>query len=219
MTGGQEAPGFWLALKGRAARAIMNVSFAFLDGGAAVMSYELKALPGEAILLDVRFQPSGRCEPFHFAVSSEALYLPTKKFVVSGDPRCFRRVPHAEVGQVAVQNVRPAGTWVWGVLMVLAGLGLGVLWLGTATEGTMPRLLGCALALIVGGVLMPWAAKGRQRLTVTLKAGGWHCDPPLMVDGPSKQQMRDILESILDTCRTVGLPVAYEAEPDIQRLV
>ncbi len=183
------------------------------------MPYELKAQPGETILLDVRFQPSPKSEPFHFAVSTEALYLPTKKFVVSGDPRCFRRVRHTQVRQVAVQNVRPVGAWVWGVLMVAAGLALGALWLGTATQGTMPRLLGWALALIVGGVLMPWAAKGRQRLTVTLAASVYRWNPPLVVDQQSKQQVQDILESILDTCRSAGLPVLYEAEPDVQRLV
>ncbi len=183
------------------------------------MPYELKALPGETILLDVRFQPSARSEPFHFAVSSEALYLPMKKFVVSGDPRCFRRVPHAQVRRVSVGQVRPAGAWALGILMVAAGLALGASWLGAVGGSAMPRLLGWALALIVGGVLMPWAAKGRQRLSVAWGAGAWRWNPPFVVDRASKQQTQDILESILDTCRSAGLPVAYEAEPDVQRLV
>lgn len=183
------------------------------------MPYEIRALPGETILLDVRFQPSRKSEPFHFVVSSEAVYLPAKKFVVSGDPCYFRRVPHAQVQQVSVQHVRPLGAWVLSILMVCVGVALGALWLSAGGGGGMARVMGWALALIVGGVLMPWAAKGRQRLSVTLAAGAWRWNPPFVVDGPSKRQVQDILESILDTCRSVGLPVAYEAEPDVQRLV
>ncbi len=183
------------------------------------MPYELRALPGETVLLDIRFQPSAKSEPFHFAVSSEAVYLPAKKFVVSGDPCYFRRVPHVQVQQVSVQHVRPTGAWALGILMVVCGLALGTLWLSAGVEGGMARLLGGALALIVGGVLMPWASTRRQRLSVTLAAGVWRWNPPFVVDKQSKQQVQDILESILDTCRSVGLPVAYEAEPDVQRLV
>ncbi len=201
----------------------MKVSFAFrarfFHWGASAMSYELKVLPGETVLLDIRFQPSRKSEPFHFAVSTEALYLPAKKLIALSNPYYFRRVPHAEVRRVSVEPVRPAGAWVGGILMVLAGLALGALWLSLPDKGTVPRVLGWALALIAGGVLMPWAAKGRQRLSVMLGSGAWRWNPPFVVDAQSKRQVQDTLESILDTCRSVGLPVAYEAEADVQRLV
>ncbi len=103
--------------------------------------------------------------------------------------------------------------------MVVCGLALGALWLSLPDKGAVPRVLGWALALIAGGVLMPWAAKGRQRLSVMLGTGAWRWNPPFVVDAQSKRQVQDTLESILDTCRSVGLPVAYEAEADVQRLV
>ena len=173
------------------------------------MPYELKPQDGESILLDVRFQPSAKSEPFHFAVTNQAVYLPIKKFVVSGDPRCFQRVPNADIRYVSVQKANPYGAWAGAALMVAMGVTLTLSLLSTlGTAALQPRLFGWALALTIGGLLLPWAAKGRQRLVVVMAKGVFRWNPPFVVDKRSKLQVQALLQSILDTCHTSGVPVS-----------
>ena len=176
------------------------------------MPYQLKPEPGETVLLDVRFQPSQKSEPFHFAVSDQALYLPARKLVVSGDPTFFQRVLKSDIKEVSVQEVRPYGSWVFAVLMVLTGVALGISCLASNTA-VPARAYGWALALIVGGCIMPFAAKGRQRLVVTHTERTFKWNPPFVVDNSSKRQVKDILSSILDACRETGIPTVYPAQP------
>jgi len=163
--------------------------------------------------LDVRFQPSQKSEPFHFAVSDQALYLPARKFVVSGDPTFFQRVPKSDIKAVSIQNVRPYASYAFAVLMFLAGIALGISCL--ASSAAVPaRAYGWALALVVGGVILPFAAKGRQRLVVAYAERTFKWNPPFVVDKPSKQQVKGILGSILDACREIGIPTVHPAQPE-----
>ena len=177
------------------------------------MSYQLKPEPGEIILLDVRFQPSQKSEPFHFAVSDQALYLPARKFVVSGEPTFFQRVPKSDIKAVRIQDVRPYGSYAFAVPMFLAGIALGISCLASSVAVPV-RAYGWALALVVGGCVLPFAAKGRQRLVVAYAERTFKWNPPFVVDKPSKQQVKDILSSILDACRQTGIPTVHPAQPE-----
>ncbi len=172
------------------------------------MPYELKPQIGENILLDVRFQPSAKSEPFHFAVTDQAVYLPAKKFVVSGDPHYFKRVPNTDIKEVSIQKANAYGAWFTAALMLIAGIALGIILLLNASGTISPRAVGWTLALIVGGILLPWAAKGRKRLVIVMAKGVFRWNPPFVVDKRSKIQVQEIMQSILDTCSGSGLPVS-----------
>ena len=76
------------------------------------------------------------------------------------------------------------------------------------------RVSGWPLALIICGLLMPLAARGRRRLTVQMARGCYRWTPPLVVDGPSKREVASTLASIVDACRTAGIrahPTALES--------
>lgn len=177
------------------------------------MPYQLKPEPGETVLLDVRFQPSQKSESFHFAVSDQAVYLPARKFVVSGDPTFFQRVLKSEIKMVSVQDIRPYGSYAAAVLMLIAGIALGISCLASSTPVPV-RAYGWALALIVGGVILPFAAKGRQRLVVAYAERTFKWNPPFVVDKSSKQQVKDILSSVLEACRETGIPTIHSAQSE-----
>jgi hypothetical protein len=76
------------------------------------------------------------------------------------------------------------------------------------------RVSGWPLALIICGLLMPPAARGRRRLTVQMARGCYRWTPPLVVDGPSKREVASTLASSVDACRTAGIrahPTALES--------
>src|SRR5262249_13295112 len=155
----------------------------------------IEAEPGEIVLLDLDFQVSqsaksggaivspalareAKVQRLRIAISDRAFYLPATRFVVSGDPTYFRRVPKEQVQEVRVERLRPYGLWVAAALMVAFGLlfGVSMMWpLLTQTPGTY-RVSGVPLALLAGGLLLPVMGKGRRRLMVQLNKGrfGWN---------------------------------------------
>lgn len=174
------------------------------------MPYEINPEPGENVLLDVWFQPSNKCEPFGFAVSDQALYVPAKKFVISGDPRFFKRVPDCDLRSISVEKTRPYAAWMLSALMTVAGLTIiGGLIIGSRVT-TDPHAFCEALSVLVGGLLVPFAAKGRKRLVITMASGTYKWNPPFVVDKASKQQIESVLQSILEACRRSGKPVVIE---------
>ncbi len=174
------------------------------------MPYILNPQADEQILLDIRYEPSAKSEAFHFAVTNQAVYLPATKFVLSGDARYFQRVPHAEVKEVSVQKAKAYGAWIAAVLLIAAGLVLVVSQMMAGFAVVDTRFLGWAAALIIGGALLPRAAKGRERLVVVMSKSVFRWNPPFVVDRKSKEQVQAILQSILDTCQTNGVPTSRQ---------
>lgn len=177
------------------------------------MPYTIESEPGEEVLLRVRFSPSPNSPPFNFAVSNRALYLPATKLVVHGDPTCFRRVPKAEVTEIGIQPLKPYALWVFSALMVAAGAVSGF-WMMmpffSGMQGTF-QVSGYPLAVLVGGLLLPLAARGRRRLLVRMGRKSYAWTPPLVLDRESKDRIQAVMTQVTDACREAGMPVPHEA--------
>jgi hypothetical protein len=173
------------------------------------LPYILKPEAGEVVLLDIRFEITQKAAPFHFAITNQALYVPDTKFAIAGDPRYFLRVPKEEVREVCLQKAPAVGAWIGASFLILMGLVLLVSQLMAGFDAIDYRLIGFAAMLVVGSVLLPYGAKGRKRLIIVMPKKVFHWDPPFVVDKNSKQQVQEVLQSILDTCQENGLPVSY----------
>jgi hypothetical protein len=177
--------------------------------------------PGEHVLLDLAFRASDKQtvsrtaekpDDLRLGISDRAVYLPAKRFVVSGDPCYFRRVPKDQVRLVQLQTLRPYALWIAAVLMVLAGLVTEVLMMMPLVM-QIPgkyKVSGWPLAILVGGLLLPLAARGRLRLVMHLTRGRFRWDPPLVVDHASKRRIAATVDDILTACRSAGLQVSDE---------
>jgi len=88
--------------------------------GAMAYTPELEA--GEELAHQTELCCPAKAEPFCFAVSNRALYIPRKKLVALKDPYYFERVPHSGVREVSIERLRPYGWWVLAILMTAAGL-------------------------------------------------------------------------------------------------
>ena len=53
--------------------------------------------------------------------------------------------------------------------------------------------------------------KGRRRLQIRLRKGGFKWDPPTVVDRASKQKVNEVLDAVAQACETAGMPVTAQA--------
>jgi hypothetical protein len=197
------------------------------------MAYIMELEPGETVLLDLDFQVSQqrnagvtaassalareakKQERLRIGISDRAFYLPATRLVFSGDPTYFRRVPREQVAEIRVERLRPFGLWIAAALMVAAGLAVEVImmWpLLTQAPGTS-TVSGWPLAVFVGGLLLPLAARGRQRLAIQLKKGRFGWNAPLVLDRASKQRIAATLDDILKACQAGGYHVVDDRAP------
>jgi hypothetical protein len=134
--------------------------------------------------------------------------------VVSGDPSYFRRVPREQVRSIGVQRLRPYGLWVAAALMATVGLAIEIMMMMplVGQEPGSYTVSGWPLALLVGGLLLPIAGRGRTRLVVQLAKGRFGWNAPLVLDRASKQRIAAALDGVVTACRKAGFPLSDERE-------
>jgi hypothetical protein len=188
------------------------------------MAYVIESEPGENVLLEVCYRASQkdtvyraseRPPDLRMAISDRAFYFAANRFVVSGDPTYFRRVPKDQVREVRIQPLRPYGLWVAAALMATAGLvtELLMMWPLVMQIPGRYRVSGWPLAILVGGLLLPLAGKGRLRLIVQMVKGRFKWDPPLVVDRASKQRITALMDDIQKASRAGGFQVVDDRCP------
>ncbi len=171
------------------------------------MPFDVPLEQGEELLLNEFHRPTQKVEPFAFGVSNRAIFLPAKKIFAVRDPWHFRRVPLSEVQTVVLRRLRSIGVWVLSVVMVAAGL-LTTYWmLSPANRSSGGRVSGYPIAVVVVGLVLPFLARGRYALVVSLTSGSFKWKPPITVGGAGKSEGLAVQERILEACRKVGLHV------------
>jgi hypothetical protein len=171
------------------------------------MAYDPQLEPGEKITLQIAFQVSPKAEVFNFAVSDKALYWPATKLFAVNDATYFKRVQNDQIVSVSLRRLPPYGFWILAGLMFLFGLITSIFMLLPIIkhEPGMHRVTGWGFAFIVGGILMPFAARGRFGLEIKTQDNVLRWKPPLVVDKPSRNRVRAKLEEILDACERSGI--------------
>jgi hypothetical protein len=167
------------------------------------MGYTFQPQPGEKVVVNISYRRKSKSEALHLIVSNQAIYIPAKNWIV--DPYSLRRIPLDETSEVRIQMVRPY--WAYATSLIMIGVGFTAFWSFTLPEAQMtPMALGRSIAMVIGGALMPIAARGRQRLIIRWQGGSFKWLPPLHVDSESKVQMNGILSQVVKACETVQVP-------------
>jgi hypothetical protein len=143
------------------------------------MAYEVVPEPGEEVRY-IQLDLSRKVQPFHFAVSNRAIYIPRIKLIAKTDPFYFQRVPLDQVREVAVKRLRPYALWLLAALMIPAGLLSSFFMMEGVMNGTSPthRVTGWPIAVFVGGLLVPFVAKGRLALRIEFNDGSYRWKLP-----------------------------------------
>jgi hypothetical protein len=75
-------------------------------------------------------------------------------------------------------------------------------------ESGRHEISGWPMAIVVGGLLMPFATKGRLGLEVKTNDKTFRWKPPLVVDKASKEKIQALFNEIIAACEKSGLKVA-----------
>jgi hypothetical protein len=70
------------------------------------------------------------------------------------------------------------------------------------------RVSGWPIAIFVGGILLPFAARGRLGLEIRTHDKKFRWKPPLVVDKASKQKIQATFDEIIAACEKSGLKVS-----------
>jgi hypothetical protein len=173
------------------------------------MAFRLELESGEKLTLQIAFKAS-KNDIFNFAVSDRALYWPARKmFVMKGDPTYFKRIRNDEILEVCVRRLPPYGLWLAAVFMILIGSAITILMLAPLVEHEPGKhqVSGWPFAIVVGGLLMPFAAKGRLRFEVRTQRDVFRWKSQLVFDQASKEKIRTTFETIATACKESGLRV------------
>ena len=174
------------------------------------MAYHVTLEAGEELEAQIDLNLSKKAQPFSFAISNQAIYIPRIKLIAKTDPYYFQRVPLHQVQRVTVRRLRPYALWLLAALMVPAGL-VSTIWMMEPVLRNEPgthQLSGWPIAVFVCGFLVPIAAKGRFALEIEFTGGIYRWKPPLVVDKDSKVKIWCAFETIVGTCKRLGTAVS-----------
>ena len=173
------------------------------------MAFKPELESNEKLTLQIAFKAS-KNEIFNFAVSDRVVYWPAvKAFVMKGDPNYFKRIRNDEVSEVCIRRLPPYGLWIAAVFMVLVGATTAIFMFVPLInhEPGEHRVSGWPFAIAVGGILMPFAAKGRLCLEVRTQTRVFRWKPRPVIDKASKEKIRSTFETIAAACEESGLRV------------
>jgi MFS family permease len=174
------------------------------------MAYIPELEPSENLALQIAFKVSEKAAAFNFAVSDKALYWPATRAFAVNDATYFKRIRNGEISEVCVRRLPPYGLWVVAVLMILVGLVTAYFMYAPLInhEPGEHRVSGWPIAFLVGGILLPFAARGRLGLEVKTHDKKFRWKPPLVVDKISKKKIQAAFDEIVAACDKSGLRVA-----------
>jgi len=161
-------------------------------------------MPGEDLLLRVTFQLTYKIPPFHLAISNQAVYWHDLKFFTLNRAVVdFKRLENRKITEVRTRRLPPYGVWAFAAFLIV----IGVVMVRLMYLPDQHNISGWPFAFIIGGLVAPFTAKGRTALEVVTDDKTYRWQPPLVVDEASRQEIKDLFQSILQSCEKSGLRV------------
>ena len=176
------------------------------------MAVEIPLELNEELIFSDSFQADSRTLPFSFAVSDRAVFISKEKHFAK-ESWYFERIPLNQVKQIFLRRERSLPLLIFSGLLLVAGLVLTFIMMSNAlnqAQGT--RVSGVPFAMIVGGLIMPFLAKGRKILIIESAKGTFKWKPRLVVDNESKNRINKLQKDILDVSEKVGIKVIKDGD-------
>jgi hypothetical protein len=171
------------------------------------MPFVVDPQPNEEVYLLKEFR-GAHGHVFAIAISNQAIYLPAQKFALKRDAWYFRRVPLSEIKEVGLVKQKSVFVLILSALMIVFGGVTGFLMMWYALRGELVRVSGWPLAFFVGGVILPFIARGRQTLVVIMSSGKYKWKPQLAVDKKTRETYLGLQDEIAQACRKAGIQLS-----------
>jgi len=172
------------------------------------MPFIVDRQPGEELYLQREFRGS-HDHVFAIAVSNQAVYLSAQKLALKKDPWYFKRVPLSDVKEVALVKQRPFYLVMLSLSMFVLGTVLSFLMMWRALDpmpGVPYKVSGWPIAIALGGIIIPFIARGRKTLLVTMRKSKFKWKPQLAVDKKTRELCSNLQNEVLLACKKAGIP-------------
>jgi hypothetical protein len=170
------------------------------------MAFIIDPEEGETILLLEELR-GAHGAVFAFGITNQAIYLPAKKTFARSDPYYFRRIPLAQIQNVALVRIRPWFLYIVASLMIIVGAMTTYWMMSPVLSGKDGDIKGYPIAVLVVGFVLPFVARGRKALVVNMTDERYRWKPQIVIDKVSRLRIANLLNAILQTARKVGVVV------------
>jgi hypothetical protein len=171
------------------------------------MPIDIEPPASERVFVNVRYQASSRSVPFAIGITDQAVYVPAKKLWARDDPWFIKRIPITQVRHVVVKRTRTIAILIVAGLMIALGLFFLYFMLEPIVRGQGGRVSGWPLAIVIGGLILPFIARGRRSLHIIFTEGKYSWTPPVVVDKGSRDYIQQLLDHVVGGFRAAGVNV------------
>jgi hypothetical protein len=172
------------------------------------MPFTLDPQPGEEVYLRKEFRGS-HDRIFAMAVSNQAVYVSAQRFAIkSQDTWYLKRVPLSDVEEVLLVKQRPIYLIILSAIMIIFGAIISFLMMWGALHakpGQTYFVSGWPFAILVGGIIIPFIARGRKTLIVRMRKGRFKWKPQLAIDKKTRELCASIQNELLLACKKAGI--------------
>ncbi|MCI0615996.1 hypothetical protein L0244_23685 [bacterium] len=166
------------------------------------MPFEVNTEAEEELVL-MREYHGSKGYVFAFAVSNQAINSPSKKLFVKN---FFERIPLSKVLDVSLRKLKPIFLYILAIIMIAVGAITTYWMMAPVLKGQGGDIKGYPIAIVVGGLVISFIARGRKALVVRMVDETYEWKPQLVVDSASRKQIASIQNEILEACKKVGIP-------------
>lgn len=173
------------------------------------MAFTVEPQPGEHVYLQKEFRGT-QGHVFAMAVSNQAVYVSRQEFALKRDPWSFKRVPLSDVREVRLVKQRPIYVIMLSAIMIVFGTVLSFMMMWRAfhpMQGVPYEVSGWPFAIAIGGIIIPFIARGRRILIVKMRKGTFKWKPQLAVDKKTRELCKNLQDEILQALKKVGVHI------------
>jgi hypothetical protein len=168
------------------------------------MPFTIEPQAGEEIFL-IKEHRSAHGHVFALGISNQAVYVPAQKFAIKGDPWYFKRVPLSDILEISLVKQKSISVYIFSTVMIVFGAITTYLMMGSILNNEEGWVSGWPIAIVVGGLLLPFIARGRQTLIVRMTTGKYKWKPQIAVDKESRELYANIQHEVLQASRKAGI--------------
>ena len=179
------------------------------------MPFDISLEEGERLIANLSFVVPKDPSAFHIAITDRAVFLPRKKFFAVKDPTYCERVLLNRVVEAKVKRLNPFFLWTLALLMVIVGTVTTGLMMLPVFRGERGQLSGYPPAVAIVGLVIPFTARRRYGLSISIVDEAFLWKPRLHVDRASRNALEIFLTQTADALRQAGVNVIDERDSSL----
>ena len=173
------------------------------------MPFTIDPQPGEEVYVARDFRGS-HDHSFAMAVSNQAVYVHARAMSATAASTYGKRIPLHEVRAVQLRKERNTSLLLIAAGMFILGLAISVLMMWRALDPGPGgyTVSGWPFAITVGGLVIPFVARGRKSLVVMTRDEEYKWTPQLSIDRKTRNGCAELQDELLAACRRAGIVTA-----------